>query len=92
LGKRFNEELMYARRIPKRTAKDAMKQWREKNGLMDSQKEFPQEGSVSADTTDGGSNDSPTQDGEEPTGGSDRLAVRKKRNPKRRKTKTKRAS
>ena len=89
MGRRFNEELMNLRRIPKLTVKESMRQWRENRGLVDSKTDTNSEGSSIADTGNGGSSDSPIQDGEKPVGGSDRLAVRAKRNPKRGKVKNK---
>ena len=88
MGQRFNEELMTLRRWPKLTVREAMRKWRENHGLMDSKAEVSTEGSSPAR----GDDDTPTQDGEEPARGNNRLAVGEKRNTKRRKTKGKRAS
>ena len=90
MGKRFNELFMNARRIPKVSIKQAMRQWREQRGLMDSKTEVSSEGSSSTDSRDGGSDDSPIQDGEKPVRGSNRLATGKKRNSQRAKSKNKR--
>jgi len=89
LGKRFNEEFMYAKRIPRVSLKEALR--REKRGLMDSKTEANSEGGSSTNPRDGGSDDSPLQDGQEPTRGNNRRTVGKKRNPKRGKAKAKRA-
>ena len=90
MGKRFNEELMYAKRIPRVSLKEALR--REKRGLMDSKTEANSEGGSSTNPRDGGSNDSPLQDGKKPIRGSNRLAARKKRNSQRGKAKDKRTS
>lgn len=91
MGKRFNEELMTKRRWPKLTVGERMRQWREEHGKsLDSKTEAATEGSPVA--SGGRDSDSPTQDGEKPARGDNRLATRKKRSPKRRKAKGNRAS
>jgi len=92
LGRRFNEELMPLKKWPKPSIRDSMRKWREDHAFMVSKTTIASEGSSIANPRDGGSNDSPIQDVQEPVSGSGGLAARKSRNPKRRKTKNNRAS